>query len=366
MRIRDILAHLEALAPLSYAAGWDNCGMQFGDPDRPCTGVLVTVNPSLAAVEAAERAGANLVVAHHPLLFKATKNLDTRREPGRTVEALAKAGIACYAAHTNLDATACNHHLATLFGLPLDRILQVEGTEAWYKLVAWVPTEAAPALLEALWAAGAGRIGPYDQASFRSEGTATFRPLSGAKPAVGSVGERHQGPETRVEVLVPARVRGAVLRALHEAHPYEVPAYDVVRLENGGEPYGIGLWGELPEPMTVQAIAERVQAAINPRSLRLVGDRARLVRRVGVCSGAGGDLFGAALAQGVELFITGEVRYHAALEAEAQGLAMLEAGHQATEQPVVAFVVDHLKALVPNTVPITGFAEPEPFEVLTK
>lgn len=365
MRIRDVLAHLEALAPLSYAASWDNCGLQFGDPDRPCTGVLVTVNPSMAAVEAAERAGANLIVAHHPLLFKATKRLDTRKDPGRTVEALARAGIACYAAHTNLDATACNHHLATLFGLPMDRILQVEGTEAWYKLVVWTPVEAAPRLLEALWAAGAGRIGAYDQASFRSDGTATFRPLPGANPTEGTVGERHQGPETRVEVLLASRVRGAVLRALHQTHPYEVPAYDVVRLENGGDPYGIGLWGELEAPMTVQAIADRVQAAIQPRSLRLVGDRERLVRRVGVCSGSGGDLYPAALAQGVELFITGEIRYHAALEAEAQGLAMLEAGHQATEQPVVTFVVDHLSALVPNTVPITGFAEPEPFEVLT-
>ncbi|MBO9539577.1 Nif3-like dinuclear metal center hexameric protein [bacterium] len=365
MRIRDILEHLETLAPLSYAASWDNCGLQFGDPDRPCTGVLVTVNPSLASVEAAERAGANLVVAHHPLLFKATKRLDTRKDPGRTVEAMAKAGITCYAAHTNLDATACNHHLATLFGLPMDRILQVEGTEAWYKLIAWVPTDAAPELLDALWAAGAGRIGPYDQCSFKSEGEGTFRPLDGANPAVGSVGEHHQGPETRLEVLVPARVRGAVLRALHRVHPYEVPAYDVIRLENGGDPYGIGLWGELEAPMTIEAIAERVQAALKPRSLRLVGDRDRLVRRIGVCSGAGGDLYPAALAQGVELFITGEVRYHAALEAEAQGLALLEAGHQATEQPVVDFVVDYLKARVPESVSITGFAEPEPFEVLT-
>lgn len=366
MRIRDILAHLEALAPLSYAASWDNCGMQFGDPDRACSGVLVTVNPSLAAVHAAERAGANLVVAHHPLLFKATKKLDTRKDPGRTIEALAKAGIACYAAHTNLDATACNHHLATLFGLPMDRILQVEGKEAWYKLIAWVPTDAATSLLEALWAAGAGRIGPYDQASFKSEGTATFRPLEGANPAVGTVGDRHEGFEARIEVLVPARVRGAVLKALVQAHPYEVPAYDLVKLENGGDPFGIGLWGELPEPMTIKAVAERVQGAINPRSLRLVGDADRLVRRVGVCSGSGGDLADAALAQGVELFITGEVRYHTALEAEAQGLAMLEAGHQATEQPVVDFVVDYLKALVPATLSITGFAEPEPFEVLTK
>lgn len=365
MQIRAILTLLEELAPLSYAASWDNCGLQFGNPDETCTGVLVTVNPSLAAVQEAERIGANLVVAHHPLLFKATKRLDTRQDPGRIVAHLAKAGITCYAAHTNLDATACNHHLAALFGLRMDRVLQVEGRHAWYKLSVLVPANSERSVLEALWQAGAGQTGAYDRVAFRSEGTGTFRPLPGSNPSLGQVGKEHEGQEIRIEVLVPAPVRGAVLDALVTAHPYEAPAYDLLKLENGGEPYGIGLWGELAEPLTVGAIAGRVQQALSPRSLRLVGDRERLVRRVGVCSGAGGDLADAAIAQGVDLFITGEVRYHTALEAAEQGLAILEAGHQATEEPVVDYVTKYLAARVPETLPIVGFAEPEPFEVLS-
>lgn len=364
MRIRTILDLLEELAPLSYAASWDNCGLQYGDPDEPCTGVLVTVNPSLAAIREAERRGANLLVAHHPLLFKATKRLDVRRDPGRQVAHLARAGITCYAAHTNLDATACNHHLASLFGLRMDRILQVEGRHAWYKLSVLVPFEAEGALAEALWQAGAGQTGSYDRVSYRAEGTATFRPLPGSNPSLGEVGVHHVGREVRLEVLVPAPVRGAVLAALLRAHPYEAPAYDLIRLENGGEPYGIGLWGELEAPMSVADVARRVQSALAPRSLRLVGDPGRMVRRVGVCSGAGGDLAQAAIAQGVELYITGEVRYHTALEAAEEGLAILEAGHQATEQPVVDYVTNYLAARVPQTLSIVGFAEPEPFEVL--
>lgn len=366
MRIRPILDLLEELAPLSYAASWDNCGLQFGNPDDTCTGILVTVNPSLAAVHEAERIGANLIIAHHPLLFKATKRLDTRKDPGRTVARLARAGITCYAAHTNLDATACNHHLAALFGLRMDRVLQAEGRHPWYKLSVLVPFDSERGVLEALWAAGAGTTGAYDHVAFRSEGTGTFRPLPGSNPTLGQVGTEHEGQEVRVEVLVPGPVRGAVLAALVKAHPYEAPAYDLIRLENGGEPYGIGLWGELDVPLSVEAIAQRVATALAPRSLRLVGDRQRMVRRVGVCSGAGGDLAEAAIAQGVELFITGEVRYHTALEAAEQGLAILEAGHQATEQPVVDYVRNYLAARVPESLPIVGFAEPEPFEVLSE
>lgn len=365
MLIRDLLHQLETLSPLSYAAAWDNCGLQFGDPDAACTGVLVTVNPSYAAVLEAERLGANLIVSHHPLLFKATKRLDTRRDPGRTIARLARAGVTCYAAHTNLDATTCNHHLAALFGLPLDRVLHSEGRHPWFKLAVLVPPGSERGVLEALWQAGAGQTGSYDEVGYWSPGTETFRPLPGSHPALGVVGERHEGPELRLEVLVPAQVRERVVDALVRAHPYEAPAYDLIRLENGGDAYGVGLWGMLDPPMTIEAIAERVRLAIKPRSLRLVGDRTRLIRRVGVCSGAGGDLLEAVRANGVELFITGEVRYHTALEAVEQGISILEAGHQATEQPVVHYVTQFLRAQVPEAIPVSGFCEPEPFEVLS-
>jgi dinuclear metal center YbgI/SA1388 family protein len=354
---------MEELAPLSYAASWDNCGLQFGNPGDACRGILVSVNPSLAAAQEAGRLGANLLITHHPLLFKATKRLDTRVDPGRIIQFLAEAGITSYAAHTNLDATACNHHLSKLFGIPMDRPLEVEGRHPFYKLVVTVPIDQSHGLLEALWAAGAGKLGEYDRAGFWSDGTASFRPLQGATPAVGAIAQDHAGPERRIEVLVPGRVRGAVLGALSQHHPYESPAYDLIRLENAGEPYGIGLWGELPSPMTAYEVAERVRTGIHPRTLRLVGDGNRPVSRVGVCSGAGGDLVNRAIELGLDLFITGEVRYHTALEAAQQGLCLVEAGHQATEEPVVDVVVEYLRARFPDLA-IQGFSEPEPFEVL--
>lgn len=364
MRIHEILALIEELAPPSFAAAWDSCGLQVGDPDRACRGVLISVNASGAAIARAENLEANLLITHHPLLFRAPKRLDWRREPGRSVERLSRAGITCYAAHTNLDATACNHHLASLLDLPLDRPMQVEGTLPWFKLTVTVPAAAAADVQNALWEAGAGKIGSYDQASFACEGTGTFRPLEGARPALGSVDELYRGPEIKLEVVVPSKVRGAVLEALFRAHPFEVPAYDLVQLQNGGESYGLGLWGELAEPLTALELAARLRDRVAPRSLRLVGDGSRPLRRVGLCSGAGGDLLDQAERLGLEGFITGEVRYHTALEALERDIVILEAGHQATEEPVVDFLLAYLTSRLGSAVPVTGFTEPEPFEVL--
>ena len=365
MHIRDLLGHIEALAPLSRAANWDNCGLQVGSPDEPLEGVLVSVNPSHAALTEAIARGANLLVAHHPLLFKATKTLDTRRDPGRSVALAMRHGLTVYAAHTNLDVAACNHHLSRLFGLPMDRPLSVSGHDPVFRLGVATPPEHAERVLAAMWDAGAGRSERYDRAGFTVAGEARFRPLPGSHPAEGTIMRSQSVPLVRAEVLVRARDLAAVKAAMRAAHPYEEPVFDVLRLDAAGEPYGIGLWGELPEPMAVSEVLDRVKRALSPRSLRLVGDSRRMVRRIGVCSGSGGDLFEEALAQGVECFITGELRYHTALECLERGLTVIEAGHQATEQPVVDFLVDALRGHLPASIPISGFSEPEPFEVIS-
>lgn len=364
MQIKDLLARIEALAPLHLAASWDNCGLQVGSPDEPLKGVLISVNPSTEALEAAIAQGANLLVAHHPLIFKATKTIDTRHDPGRAIALAMRHGITVYAAHTNLDATACNHHLSRLLGIPMDRPIQVMGTDSVHRLGVGVPPENVEQVLRAMWDAGAGRSEGYDMASFVVDGEASYRPLPGSHPAAGEVGEFTRMPLVRAEVLVKGSDLSAVKAAMRAQHPYEEPIFDVIRLDQPGSPQGIGLWGELPEPMAVSDVIARVQSALSPRSLRLVGDASRRVRRIGVCSGSGGDLVYDALALGVECFITGELRYHTALDCLARGLTVIEAGHQATEQPVVDYLVDALRPHLPASIPVSGFFEPEPFEVI--
>lgn len=363
---------LEALAPPRTAAAWDNCGLQLGNRNEATRGIAIALNPSLAVARRAAESGANLLVTHHPLFFKATKRLDTEHEPGRTVEVLMRHGITLYTAHTNLDFASSNRILAKRLELPLDRVLGAEHHMPWFKLAVFTPEAAIRPVLEAMWAAGAGRIGNYDQASFRTPGTGSFRPLSGAHPAIGiapapgeEVGTLEEVGEQRIEVLVREPDLSRVVAAMRRAHPYEEVAFDVVRLENGGEPVGYGIWGELAEPIRVGDLARRLRERVMPASLRLVGDPEALVRRVGMCTGSGGDLVPEALKAGCDLFITGEVRYHTALDALAEGLNILEAGHQCTEEPLVGFLAGYLGDRAPG-LPVHPFSEPEPFRVISR
>lgn len=352
---------LQALAPNRLAASWDNCGLQVGSLQDPLKGVLVALNPSLAAMQQAKKLGANLLVTHHPLAFKLPSQLDTTREPGSLIAEAIRNELTVVSAHTSLDVVVVNHLLANRLELSLDRVLAPTGRSARFKLVVFVPLEATLRVAEAMWSAGAGRLGNYEEASFRTEGIGTFLPMEGAHPAIGAVGKREEVFENRLEVLVTEDRVKAVLAAMRESHPYEEVAYDLIRLETG-DPYGFGLWGEV-EPLTIRELARRAHESLHPRSLRVVcDDLDRPIRKVGVCGGSGGDLVAAALENGLDLFVTGECKYHTALEAKAKGLAILEAGHLATEQPVVGYLIEYLKERI--GVPVQGFWDEEPFEML--
>ncbi len=357
---QQIVALIEALAPPRFAAPWDNVGLQVGNLAGEARGVLISVNASLAAASYAIARRHNLLITHHPLLFKPQKALPTDREPGRTIAKLLGHDIALYAAHTNLDATACNRRLADLLGWRLEHVLEQAGKEAWYKVAVFVPTSQAEELARAMWEAGGGKIGGSDLASFTHPAEGTFR----AKSTPGVRSQMQTVAGTQLEVVARQQDLDDVLAAVRRVHPYETPACDVIRIEGGGDPWGIGLYGDLPEPQSIADIAAKVRTALDPRSLRLVGDSRREVRRVAICSGSGGDLCDRAADRGVELFITGEVRYHTALDARDRGLAILEIGHQASEEPVVDFVVGYLRERLPTTVPVEAFHEAEPFEIL--
>lgn len=353
-----VIALVEEIAPPRYAAAWDNVGLQVGDPGGEARGVLVSVNPSLAAATYAIAKRHNLVITHHPLLFKPARALPTNREPGRTTAKLMGNDITLYAAHTNLDATACNQRIADLLGWKLDMVLDPGGREPWYKVAVFVPTSQAEDLARAMWEAGGGSAAGYDLASFTQPAEGTFR----ARSAPGSIARLHTVAGTRLEVVARERDLDGVVTAARRAHPYETPACDVYRLESGGDAWGLGLYGDLAECMTIRDIAAKIRKALHPRTMRLVGDPDRAVQRVGVCSGSGGDLWQRAADKGVDLFITGEVRYHAALEARDRGVAILEIGHQASEEPVVDFLVGYLRERLPTSVPVEAFHEEEPFE----
>jgi dinuclear metal center YbgI/SA1388 family protein len=363
-RIQDVIDLMVALAPPRLAADWDNVGLMVGDPSRPLKGVTVALDPTFEAVEEAVGQGSNLIVVHHPLLFKPPRSLDLRKEPGRTLQALIKADCALYAAHTNLDATAVNVALAEALGLHGTDLLHRTGEQPAYKVAVFVPAAEVPRVLEAAWAAGAGRDERYERTAYEILAKGTFRPRPGSDPAEGTPGEQTQTDERRLELFVPAAKLAAVRAALMKAHPYEEPAMDVIQLHGAGEPEGWGLVGDLARPVPLAELGRMAKGALGIQAARIVGPADREIRRVAWLGGSGGDYWKEALAAKADAYITGEVRHHAALDALAAGLCFVEVGHVGSEQPVVPFLASWLRERLGAGVPVRWLHQADPFVVV--
>lgn len=322
--------------PPAQAAAWDNVGLQVGDPDWPVERVLVTLDVTEAVLGEAAEVAHTLVLAHHPLLFRPLRRLTPETAAGRLALAAATRRIAVAAAHTNLDVTddgaGTNDPLVALLELTEVAAVTTELREGGrLKLITFVPPEAVEAVLDAVSAAGAGRIGDYERCSFRVEGTGTFRPLAGADPYSGEgVGQDASERELRLEVELPRGRAGAVVAALLAAHPYDEVAYDLVPLLDGATT-GFGRVGQLPTPMRLADLAARIRTGLPAPHLRFAGDPERPVSRVAIVGGAGDSLLEAARATGADVYVTGDLRHHVTLDAVTLGLQLIDAGHHATE-----------------------------------
>ena len=333
----DTIADWTQLVAASYperdAASWDAPGLHVGDPADPVTAVLVALDVTEAVLDEALERGADLVLAHHPLLFRPLERLTPATASGRLALRAARERIGVLAAHTNFDAAVpgTTEPIVGLLGLEDVQPLEPAPPDEDVKLVTFVPREHTAAVLSALSAAGAGVIGEYDHCGFRSEGTGTFRPSPDAHPHLGERGEVNEVAEHRLEVVVPRAGLDAAVAALWAAHPYEEVAYDVYPLLPGRSTKGLGRVGTLPEPARLGALADRLATDLPSPHLRLAGDPDRRVTRVAACGGAGDSLIPVALAAGAECYVTGDLRHHPTLDALTQGMACIDAGHHATE-----------------------------------
>ena len=333
--VADWIELVHGAYPPTDAADWDHVGLQVGDPAAAVARVLVSLDVTSQVVAEAAEVPATLVLAHHPLLFRPLASLTPSTAAGGIALTAARAGVAVVAAHTNLDVAGdgagTSDPVAAVLGLeevtPLTTELR-EGRRC--TLVTFVPQEAADRVIDALSAAGAGRVGDYERCSFRVAGTGTFRPGAGADPYTGTVGQDAAEPELRIEMTLPRQRSGAVVRALADAHPYEEAAYHLLPAVEGAS-VGFGRVGQLPEPERLAEVAATVRERLPAPHLRYAGDPDRMVRRVAVVGGAGDGLIGAALGAGADVYVTGDLRHHVTLDALEQGMAMIDAGHHATE-----------------------------------
>lgn len=344
MTVRDVAELLEAWAPRAIAWERDNPGLQVGDPGARVRGILVSLDLTSAVVSEARRRRANLIVSHHPLLFRPLRSVDVASGVGSVVAALLRHRINAYAVHTNLDFVRGGTSFVLAQRLGLTGIRFLSPLAGWgRKVVTFVPASDADRVMEAMAAAGAGLIGEYERCSFRSTGTGTFRGSARSRPAVGRALRLERVPEVRLEMVVPSTSLEGVLGALRAAHPYEEPAVDVHVVEGGAAGFGMGAVGELAAGVAPGVFLRTIRSRLGVARLRTSAGTGEVVRRVAVCGGSGADLLPEAIRAGAQVFVTADVRYHAFQEAAGR-IMIVDAGHHETEFPVVAAVVGRLRA----------------------
>jgi dinuclear metal center YbgI/SA1388 family protein len=358
--LTDVVSLLHGWYPPETADSWDAVGLVHGHPDQQVEKVLFAVDPTLEVAREAAEWGADLLVVHHPLFLKPVHGFAATTPKGRTLATLAGAGCALLTAHTNADQAlgGVSEAMATALGLTdLAPLLPAAGL-AMDKLVVYVPADDADSLRAVLADAGAGRIGDYDNASFSTPGTGRFRPLAGANPTIGEVGRTEAVAEERVEVVLPRRLRSAVVAAMLTAHPYETPAYDVVELadpglsETGLNQTGTGRIGNVT-PTTLGEFAATVAAALPATAggVRVGGDLTRAVRRVALCGGAGDFLLDTVGRTDADVYVTSDLRHHPAGEfLEKDGPALVDVAHWAAEWTWLPVVEARLRAALGDTV----------------
>jgi dinuclear metal center YbgI/SA1388 family protein len=365
MKLQDLVTALDALAPLRLAEPWDNVGLLAGDPTKPVRRVLLTIDLTKAVVAEAEALGADVVVCYHPPIFKGVQRIP----PGTALEAALRAGLALYSPHTALDSAegGTNDVLADALGLEEREPLRpVAAKDDTLKLVTFVPEENVAAVSDALFAAGAGRIGSYSACSFRSPGTGTFFGEAGTSPAVGQAGRLETAPEVRLETVVPLAAAGAVVVALRNAHPYEEPAFDLVRLAAppATRREGMGRIGRVPALSAGELVAH-VQARLGLDTVLTCGPLEREVTRAAALAGSAGDLVHEAARRGAGFVLTGEIRHHDALAAAEAGVVVMATLHSRSERPTLASVAARLLARLPGLACSVSAADADPLRFVS-
>lgn len=348
MKIETITSCLELLAPLACQEDYDNAGLLTGDSDMECTGALMCLDINTEVMNEAIGKKCNLVISHHPFIFRGIKKLTGNQPETEVLTRAIKNDIAIYAIHTNLDNSlnGLNARVLSMIGASEFRILSPM-QDTLRKLAVFVPEVHADSVRQAMFDAGAGHIGNYDQCSFNIRGTGSFRASRGANPFVGEIDRLHFENEVRVEVVVPAFLQQAVINSLVKAHPYEEVAYDLYPLKNDLPSYGAGLMGRLKEPMPPDVFLHHLKTSLQLPLIRHTTPPLKSIRNVAICTGAGGFLIPKALRSGMDAFLTADLKYHDFF-IPSQNMLLADIGHYESEHFVKEWLRDVLIEKFPN------------------
>ncbi len=336
MKVKDIAGKIEKMFPLKTAQGWDNVGLLIGDGKKNVKNILMTIDVTGEVVAEAKRLKADMIVSYHPVIWDGLKKIMTEG-PSAVVYDLIRNDIAVYSIHTALDVArgGVNDELAEMVGIvdaePIgDFVADPEGGK--YKLVVFVPVKSAAKVSNAIFAAGAGAIGNYSHCGFAGEGVGSFKPLEGAKPAVGKKGKLEKVAETRLETIVPEAKLQKVIAAMKKAHPYEEPAFDCFKLHDTGSALGLGRIGALAKPAKLNKIIASIKKRTGAKAFGIIGDEKKLVKKAAVCAGTCGKILDSVIAAKCDLYLTGELKHHQALAAQEAGVTCICLSHTISER----------------------------------
>jgi dinuclear metal center YbgI/SA1388 family protein len=348
MKIKELTAYLETLAPLSYQEDYDNSGLIIGSPEAEINSALISLDCTEAVVAEAIRKNCDIIISHHPIIFKGIKKLNGKTYVERVVIKAIQHNIAIYAIHTNLDHVlkGVNSKICDKLGVKDYNILAPRAS-LLRKLVTFCPNSHADTVRDALFIAGAGDIGKYSDCSFNIAGTGTFKPGDGTNAFVGETGRRHSEEETRIEVIFSAPLEGQLIFALHEVHPYEEVAYDVYQLNNSHPQVGAGMIGCLDEALDERDFLKLLKDKLSCKVVRYTALRGKKIKRVAVCGGTGGFLLPQAISAGADVFVTADYKYHEFFDAD-EKIVIADVGHYESEQFTVELLHETITEKFPN------------------
>ena len=348
MLIKDIISHLETFAPTSLQEDYDNAGLLTGNINMVCSAALISLDCTEEIVQEAIDKNCNLIIAHHPIIFKGLKKINGKNYVERTIIKAIKNDIAIYAIHTNLDNVllGVNGRIAEMLGLENVEILSPK-KGLLKKLVVFVPKKNADNLLNALFTAGAGNIGNYSECSFSTEGTGTFTPGENSRPETGSIGNKETLSEIKIEVIYPYWQEAKILQTITANHPYEEVAHDIYNLDNAYQGTGSGIIGELNVPIDEEVFLQTVAKIFNVKVLKHTKMLDKPCKKIAICGGSGNFLINAAKAAKADIYITSDIKYHEFFEADGK-ILLADIGHYESEQFTIDLLFDILSNKFPN------------------
>jgi dinuclear metal center YbgI/SA1388 family protein len=362
IKVKDCIDKIEKIAPRKLAQEWDNTGLLVGDGNSTVKKILLTIDITNDVVKEAKQAGCNFIISYHPVIWDGIKSV----AKDSVVYELVANGISVYSIHTALDAVSggVNDGLAEIVGIknaePVGDFVQ--GGQNNYKLVIFVPVKSLQKVADAIFRAGAGSIGNYSHCSFSTAGLGTFVPLEGAKPAIGKKGEFENVEEIKFESIVPAEKVADCVKAMRAAHPYEMPAFDVIKLYDFEDKIGLGRIGFLEKPVQLSAILKKIRQVTGAKVSGIVGNKNRIVKKAAVCAGSCGKLIMNVIAEKCDLYLTGEIKHHQAIAAQEAGVTVVCLSHTVSERFILKKVAKELQKDLKPVKIIISKKDKDPFE----